>query len=690
MSTLDAAQDTLFMLQRSTRCGCQKHSECCSSGKHEDEQGESVKPFFNRFLHQVASFLSYDTSAVSLLGDTLAQKLLHPADFDRCLRFVEEAAAAGGTRTMQEAECRFLRADGQWRWLLCKQFAVPPSPDSISVPLSKTAVNPAGEPGHIFMYLSDTTESRNHEERLRLLESVVINANDVILITEAEPIDLPSGGPRVVYINDAFSRMTGYAPHEILGKTPRVLQGPDTDPKIRAFIREKLKAWEGFRAELLNYKKDGTPFWVELNVQPVSDERGFYTHWISVQRETTERRQIEMEREHKLAEALERAEKERLLAEALDRADRDPLTNLYNHRAFHEHLSAEAPYALSRPAAPLFVALMDLDNFKFFNDAYGHLAGDTVLRRLASTLEEVCHPTDFLARMGGDEFAIIGGGRTIKQASQFMERIKRRVGEIGYCPPGYDTPIPLSVSCGLAFFGDDSASSVPVDVIKLADERLLRDKVGNQDYHTERLREQLKETVDGFAMLDALVTAVDNKDRYTRAHSEDVLLYSAAIACALGFSRREMDDLQVAALLHDVGKIGVPDRILRMPGRLTEVEYDAIKQHAAMGAILVGAVPSLQSVVDTVHFHHERWDGSGYPHGLQGEAIPLPARIMAVADAYSAMTADRPYRKGMTSDEAKKVLQSGAGKQWDARCVEVFIQTHKEGILPRYETGAIV
>ena len=631
--------------------------------------------FFLRFLQQSAVFLGHDKCEVFLRGEALPQTFVHPDDISALYTFIENVAAQSKVSASSNAlhlECRFQNGTGQWRQILCRQFAAPPASDLVGAEVNAENVVEKDN-GRVFVYVCDITERRSQEERLRLLESIVTNANDVILITEAEPIDLPSGGPRVVYINEAFTRMTGYEPHEILGKTPRVLQGPGTNQETRRFIREKLKAWEGFRAELLNYKKDGTPFWVEISVQPVCNEVGWYTHWIAVQRETTERRELEMEREKLLTAALERAEKEKQLAEALDRADRDPLTNLFNHRAFHERLASEAPFAVARASTPLFVVLLDLDNFKFFNDAYGHLTGDTVLRRLSRALQGACRPTDILARMGGDEFAIVGTGRTVREATLFVERLKSCVGDIGYCPPGYDMAIPLSVSCGIAFFGDDSSSVVPLEVLKLADERLLRDKVGDQDYHIERLRDHLKATVDGFAMLDALVTAVDNKDRYTRHHSEDVLLHSVAIAQAIGFSQREIDELQVAALLHDVGKIGVPDRILRMPGRLSDEEYDAIKQHAAMGAVLVGAVSGLRHVVDTVHFHHEHWDGSGYPKGLQGEAIPLPARIMAVADAYSAMTANRPYRKGMTPMEAQQVLKRGGGKQWDARCVQAFL-----------------
>ena len=176
-------------------------------------------------------------------------------------------------------------------------------------------------------------------------------------------------------------------------------------------------------------------------------------------------------------------------------------------------------------------------------------------------------------------------------------------------------------------------------------------------------------------MLSALVTAVDTKDRYTRHHSEDVLAYSLQIAAGLGLDEDARQTVAVAALLHDVGKVGVPDAVLRKPGRLSDLELKAIQQHPVMGAAIVGAVPGFAETLDAVRHHHERWDGKGYPSGLRGAEIPLIARLMAVADAYSAMTTDRPYRNGMTEAAALAILQDGAGTQWDPACVEAFLNT---------------
>lgn len=207
-------------------------------------------------------------------------------------------------------------------------------------------------------------------------------------------------------------------------------------------------------------------------------------------------------------------------------------------------------------------------------------------------------------------------------------------------------------------------------MVQLADDRLMRAKTGaRRDGPVPALRE----SIAGFPMLDALLTSVDAKDRHTRRHSEDVLSYSLVIARALGLDTSAQHEIEVAALLHDVGKIGVPDHILRKPGPLTEDEFEAIKQHPRMGVVIVAAVSGLEATLGAIGHRHERWDGGGYPDGLAGDAIPLFARLMAVADAYSAMTTDRPYRKGMAPAQARSILRDGAGTQWDPACVAAFL-----------------
>ncbi len=254
----------------------------------------------------------------------------------------------------------------------------------------------------------DSHATRADLERLRLLESVAVHARDSIVITQAEPIDLP--GPRIIYCNAAFTQATGYSAEEVIGLTPRLLQGPRTDPASRARLRRALAAWKPIEIEMINYRKDGTEFWVELSIVPVANEKGWYTHWVSVQRDITERKDAqELEARVRVAEienealATEILERKRVEAELLYAAYHDSLTRLRNRAFFMERLTK----TLDRDGGACAVLFLDLDQFKIVNDSLGHLAGDALLKEVAQRLRQCVRPQDTLARIGGDEFAVL-------------------------------------------------------------------------------------------------------------------------------------------------------------------------------------------------------------------------------------------------------------------------------------------
>ncbi len=248
------------------------------------------------------------------------------------------------------------------------------------------------------VYSQYVTQAATRDERLRLLESVVVNANDAVLITEASPVEEP--GPRIRYANRAFTRTTGYELEEIVGKTPRILQGPATSPESRSRLREALLAWQPCEVELINYRKDGTPFAVELSIVPVADDTGWFTHWVSVQRDITDRKAIE--EQHLRARVLE-AQHDALAF----RAFHDDLTGLRNRAYFMDRLGLVLQDVAARDVRRSALIFFDLDRFKIVNDSLGHNMGDLLLVELGRRLAACLQPSDTLARMGGDEFTVL-------------------------------------------------------------------------------------------------------------------------------------------------------------------------------------------------------------------------------------------------------------------------------------------
>ncbi len=521
----------------------------------------------------------------------------------------------------------------------------------IQADVSKTPIFVDGKVVGVHGIAKDVTAQRAAEQALRDSESLMRT------IAEASPVAMTITrwkDSQILYANQHVSGLFGLDATQTL--TDRQTRDLYVRPEDRLRLLRALSETDLIQNQQFELRGlDGQTFWVHGSFQRMNyrGEDAIFSVYHDV------------------------SEGRRQLDEARAQAERDPLTGLLNHRAFHARLEDAARQVEADRAGDktLAVAVLDLDNFKFFNDAYGHLVGDAVLRQVADALRRVCRADDVLARFGGDEFALLmPRARSGASAEELAFRLEADLAAIGIAhrPEGSTGQIPISLSVGVALFPEEAATRTAV--VQLADDRLMRAKTGaRRDGPVPALRRALRESIAGFPMLDALLTSVDTKDRYTHRHSEDVMSHSLAIARALGLDIAAQHEIEVAALLHDVGKIGVPDYILRKPGPLTEGEFESIKQHPRMGVVIVAAVPGLEATLGAIGHHHERWDGGGYPDGLAGEAIPLFARIMAVADAYSAMTTDRPYRKGMAPAQARQILQDGAGSQWDPACVAAFL-----------------
>ncbi len=378
-------------------------------------------------------------------------------------------------------------------------------------------------------------------------------------------------------------------------------------------------------------------------------------------------------------------ENAKLYAKAEQKARVDELTGLLNRRSLDEMLDSEISRH-SRYGGVFSLAIVDLDSFKAYNDNYGHLSGDKLLRQIGNIIKGAIRYADHAYRYGGDEFAILLPQTDAHAALQVTERVRKKIAE------GATTgKIPVTASIGLASWPDDGISHT--DIIAAADVTLYRAKRdgGNHNYYASgaltplQLTESITDTethIDSkiLSVIHALSETVDSKNYFSHNHSKRVTEYAMIIASALKMDTAEMARLEVCALLHDIGKIVISDTILSKQGKLNTKEWEIIKTHTQLGATIASRIPQLSLCAGGILHHHEWYDGSGYPDGLKGEDIPLEARILAIADAVAAMTSERPYSETLTHEQAMEELKRCSGKQFDPYLVEQFISTYERNM----------
>jgi diguanylate cyclase (GGDEF)-like protein/putative nucleotidyltransferase with HDIG domain len=348
-------------------------------------------------------------------------------------------------------------------------------------------------------------------------------------------------------------------------------------------------------------------------------------------------------------------------------ATTDPVTGLLNGRGALEMLQSSFEKSAVE-GSDVSILLGDIDGFKLFNDTYGHVTGDQVLRLVADIFRKSCEHTGTISRYGGDEFLVILPGIDKESATELAGELGNHFGRAEFRSAS-GALIPISISIGVATHPEDSNSIS--SLIAIADSAMYAAKKELKQGNVS-IVSSIPDT--HFGVLEGLVMAVHAKDRYTKDHCDIVAEYAVKIAERLGLPEESKRALSIAGLLHDIGKLVIPDEILKKPSRLTAEEYEIIKQHVRIGEALIREVPQLKEVIQAVSCHHERFDGKGYPRGLKGEDIPLLGRIIGVADAYSAMRLDRPYRKAMSADRVLQVLLDGAGTQFDPGIVSTFAE----------------
>src|ERR1700690_2560163 len=409
---------------------------------------------------------------------------------------------------------------------------------------------------------------------------------------------------------------------------------------------------------------------------------------------------------------------------AQEQAITDGLTGVKTHRFLMEALSSEWKRS-TRANRPFALVLMDLDRFKFVNDFYGHLEGDVVLQRVGHILEQNCRSSDVVARYGGDEFVILMPETTVEQARQLASKLR---GWVASDPLLRDKDV--TASFGIAGF--PMHGSTPQELIQVADSSIYLSKHqgGNSVSSAEqgdpndrkRWKKDVLEAYLGVTLkrlfstgpeafeeiyrrlelfthslvdqgvssseqilppavvetVTSLAFAIDAKDQYTQGHSQKVSAYAVILAQELGIDQAEVEEIRLAGLLHDIGKVGIPESILNKSGPLDAAEWKTMKTHTELGARILEPLETMARIRLMVRHHHEFYDGSGYPDRLKGEAIPYGSRVIAIADSYDTITSERSYKKGRSPEEAFSELERCAATQFDPAIVRVFVEKMRQ------------
>lgn len=341
----------------------------------------------------------------------------------------------------------------------------------------------------------------------------------------------------------------------------------------------------------------------------------------------------------------------------------DSLTGLYDRRHFEQTLSS-----MDRPDfLPLSIIIGDINGVKLINDAFGHAKGDHLIVETAKAMRSCCRKGDVLARTGGDEFALILPRTDAPAALAVLQSIQDTCERINQTIEKEAFRISIALGAGTKMNMDQ-----PIDTtLQIAEKYMYQRKVlESKSMHS--------------AVLAAIKATLFEKHEETEEHCERLIQYSLMIGRRLQLSQKELDELALLSTLHDIGKIGIPERILMKPGALTDEEWIEMKKHPQIGYRIANSSLELASIADYILCHHERWDGTGYPQKLKGKQIPLLSRIIAVTDAFDAMTQDRVYRKKMTAEEAQDEIRKYAGKQFDPEIAEIFLEelTNNEQTIP--------
>jgi diguanylate cyclase (GGDEF)-like protein/PAS domain S-box-containing protein len=476
----------------------------------------------------------------------------------------------------------------------------------------------------------DITERKELEkaraEAAAIQKMTLLSIGDGVISTDKQG--------KIYLFNQVAEQLTGWTKEEAFGKPLEEIfdiRNELTRERFISPVREVLET--GKTIEIVSHtilvSKDGIERAIEDSTAPIKDEDGSINGVVLVFRDVTEKK--------------ERQEKIEYLSY------HDHLTELYNRRFFEEELKRLD----TERNLPITLIMGDVNGLKLANDAFGHAVGDELLKKVAEIMKEECRADDIIARIGGDEFVFLLPKTDSDEAKIIVQRINANLAQ-----EKIDSII-LSVSFG--WETKQEAAEEMTTIYKKAEDYMYRRKLSESSSMGNRT-------------IKAIIGTLYEKNKREEQHSQRVSELCAAIGLALDISAEDLGELRTGGLMHDIGKITLDETILNKPGKLNDYEWFEVKRHSETGYRILNSVNEFSQLADCVIAHHERWDGKGYPNGLKGAEIPLQARIMALADAYDAMTCDRPYRQALSEDMVMAEIKSNAGKQFDPVIARVFLE----------------
>jgi diguanylate cyclase (GGDEF)-like protein/PAS domain S-box-containing protein len=637
---------------------------------------EDQTDFINRFLPDgTITFTNevcarfFDKKAGELIGKRIYQ-FIHKDEIDRVKDLL---ASLNQNNPVKTIEHRVVLSDGEVRWQQWTNRAI------------------FDHEGRVVEFQSvgrDITEHKKMEDAQRQAERFLSNVFSSI----QDGLSILDTNLTIMRVNSTMEKWYSYAMPLVGKKCYEAYHGRDIPCETcptRLTLETGQAACKIVPKRALGGKAVG---WLELYSFPLIDKpTGHTTGVIEYVRDISER----IKAEEGLASVNKELVKTNRRLKQL--AVRDSHTGLYNHRYLDEIVESEFARA-KRYGHALSVVMLDIDYFKSINDVYGHQFGDIILKQFAKLVKKMLRRYDTVVRYGGEEFILICPGTDRQQITILAQRLLDAINLFNFGNTQHVLKLKLSIA--VTAYPDDRALR-GMDLVELADQILNRVKEsgGNKVYSsldvahakpkydkeakattdvsflkeklsklTKRANQSLIEAVFAFAK------TIEVKDHYTGAHAEHTVKYATDIAEALGLSDQEIENIKQAATLHDLGKIGVRESILLKKTALTKKEFNEMKKHPQIGADIIRPIQFLHAVIPLILYHHERWDGKGYPNGLKGEEIPIGARIVSLADAYQALTSDRPYRKAYSQAKAIQIIEEETGMRYDPKIVSVFLK----------------